>query len=134
MNKLADHLFVSSTDGHLYDTRKPDWHKQAPLRKDYCHTFETIDNSRELRATIRNGAYAWPGGYPLVFLTADGDCVSFNGAEAQYRQCANDMRNYPRYRIVGCFIHLEGSPIECAWSGEQIESAYGETEETENAE
>ena len=35
MNKLADHLFVSSTDGHLYDTRKPEWHKHAPLRKDY---------------------------------------------------------------------------------------------------
>jgi hypothetical protein len=134
VNKLSDHLFVSSTDGHLYDTRKPEWHKQLPLRKDYCRTFETIRNSRELRATIRNGGYAWPGGYPLVFLTADGDCISFNAAEKQYWQCANDMRNFPSQRIVGCFIHWEGSPIECALSGEQIKSAYGETEETENAE
>ena len=75
---MNNHFFVSSTDGALYDTRKPEWHKQAPLRKDYCRTFETINNSRELRATIRNGAYAWPGGYPLVFLTADNDCISFN--------------------------------------------------------
>ena len=134
MNKLADHLFVSSTDGALYDTRKPEWHKHAPLRKDYCRTFETIGNSHELRATIRAGGYAWPGGYPMVLVCADGEFISFDAAKREYKMLSNDFHHFPRQRIVGCFIHYEGSPIECALSGEQIESAYGETEETENAE
>ena len=136
MNKLAEHLFVSSTDGALYDTRKPEWHKHAPLRKDYCRTFETIRNSRDLRATIRNGGYAWPGRYPLVFLCSDGECLSFKTAREEYRNITRAIRDKDNsgWRIVGCFIHWEGGPLIDAHSGEMIESAYGETEETENAE
>jgi len=31
-----------------------------------------IESISDFRAAIRNGAYAWPGGYPMFFVMADG--------------------------------------------------------------
>ncbi len=135
MNKLANHLFVSSTDGHLYDTRKPEWHKHAPLRKDYCRTFETIDNSRELRATIRNGGYAWPGGYQLYFITTDGEALCFDCVRSEYYQCAYSVRHKINdgWRIIGCTTNDEDPNLYCAHCNRRIPSSYGDDEtETEN--
>jgi hypothetical protein len=32
---LPAHLFVSDCDGHLYDTREPNWSSRPPLRRHY---------------------------------------------------------------------------------------------------
>ena len=77
MTTLLDHLFVSSCDGALHDTRIADWHKLPPLRANYARTHGRIRSAADLKATLRAGAYAWPGGYPLYFLTSDGGALSF---------------------------------------------------------
>lgn len=128
---LPDYLFVSSCDGGLYDTRVPNWSHNAPLRAIYRRTFAEITNTLQLRATLRAGPYARPGGYPLVFLCVDGECLAFETVREEYRQCARSLREpscCDQWRIVGCFIHWEGEPIVCAHSGRMIESAYGPTE------
>jgi hypothetical protein len=60
--------FFTSHDGALCRTHG------APItvREHYAHTHQTIDTGREFRETLRAGAYAWPGGYPLYFITSDG--------------------------------------------------------------
>lgn len=125
--KLPDYLFTSSVDGGLYDTRMPNWSHNTPLRAIYCRTFERIDNTLQLRATLRAGPVAWPGCYPLVFLCADGECLAFETVREEYRLCARAIRDHDNsgWRIVGCFVHWEGEPIVCAHSGRMIASAYG---------
>lgn len=81
-------------------------------------------------------AFAWPGGYPLAYILADGEtlcaaCASGkNGSEAvarpgvglfELRQAGDD----PGWAIVGCDVHYEGEPLTYAHCGAQTESAYG---------
>ena len=78
----------------------------------------------------RLSAYAWPGGYPIYYLCADGgvlcpDCANGdNGSEANGTidpECPDD----DQWRIVASDIHWEGDPIICDHCGADIESAYG---------
>jgi hypothetical protein len=47
------HLFVSSADGGLYDTRKPDWHKGPPIRQNFQQYHARIFNVKDFKATWR---------------------------------------------------------------------------------
>jgi hypothetical protein len=76
-------------------------------------------------------AYAWPGGYPLVYYVADSeplcpDCANGgNGSLASETldpECPDDNQ----WRLVGVDIHYEGPPETCAHCGWQIPSAYGD--------
>jgi hypothetical protein len=134
VNKLAEHLFVSSCDGALHDTRMLDWSKH-PIRPDYARTFARINNSLQLRATIRAGAYAWPGGYQMYLIANDGEALCFDCAQTQYYQCAYSIRHgiNDGWRIVGCDINYEDPDLYCAHCSKSIPSAYG-NDEKENAE
>lgn len=125
--QLPEHLFVSSVDGTLFDTRLPDW-SAHPLRADYCRTHREIRSTLQLRATIRAGKYAWPGGYQMFFITYDGEALSFESVRDNYSRCAYSMRHgiNDGWRIVGCDINYEDGNLFCAHSGERIHSAYAE--------
>ena len=129
---LPDYLFVSSCDGALYDTRMPEW-PAHPLRTPYARTFSRINTGAELRATLRAGPYAWPGGYQMYFITSDGAALSFESARAEFRQCAYALRHRLNdgWRIVACDINYEDGELYCDHSGERIPSAYAEDEATE---
>ncbi len=74
-------------------------------------------------------AYAWPGAYPLVYITKSGTTLC--------PSCANDWGEYgpdPAYSrdpVVEGDVHWEGPPIECGADGcsNDIESAYGDPDE-----
>ena len=72
-----NHLFLSDCDGCLYDTRDPEWSKNPPLRANYAIHCGSIKSVADLKATLRAGGFAWPGGYPLYFVTSDGGALSF---------------------------------------------------------
>lgn len=92
MSKLKEWFFVSESDGHLYDTRKPEWHKGQPLRKEYALVKPDVRrNTIAVRAAIRQG-YAWPGGYALVAYTWDGQCLCMQCCKDNYRLIAMDTR------------------------------------------
>lgn len=124
--KLPEHLFVSSVDGALFDTRAANW-SAKPLRADYQRTHSDISNTLQLRATLRAGAYAWPGGYPLYFITSDGEALSFDAVRAEYAQVSRAIRDKSNdgWRVVACEINYEDAELICAHSGNRIESAYG---------
>ena len=71
-------------------------------------------------------AYAWPGGYPVVYLTDDGatlcaPCANReNGSEA-------DPRGVPGsgWLLVAGNVHWQGEPEACDHCGDRVESAYG---------
>ena len=90
-----------------------------------------INSISDYRAAIRSGQWAWPGGYPLYFITADGAALSFEAAKAErryilgsIRDYAPDARNTDGWRIVAMEVNWEDADLTCDHTGELIESAY----------
>lgn len=84
---------------------------------------------KQLKEALRSGPYAWPGGYPLYFIAADGEALSFKAVQENLREVmrATCFRHYDKgWRIVGVEINWEDEHLYCAHSNERIPSAYGE--------
>lgn len=111
-------VFVSDS-GDLIDKRT-----LATVREKYSFTFSRIRNTKELRATIRNGKYSQFGGYPLFLYASDGDTLCFDCVEKDYKSLAHDYNG--NTAIVGCEINYEDQHMYCAHCNKQIESAYGD--------
>ena len=111
-------LFTCS-DGHMYNTEVPDWHKLPPLRTNYAKVTRdfpfTTAGSIALRAALRQ-RYAWPGGYEFVFIVADGACLCSKCVLDNYRLVASDRRN-----LLNCQW-----AVTCMALEEEIGDAYCE--------
>ena len=80
-----------------------------------------------LQHFVRSGGFAWPGGYQMALLMADGECIDARAARENYRLIRRAVST--DWTPVDVFIHWEGDPIECAHSGRLIYPAYpGEAE------
>jgi hypothetical protein len=126
--EIQKHLFASDTDGHLYDTRRHEWHKMPPLRTCYRHTFARIKTGAQLRATLRAGEFTFPGFYPLYLITSDGGALSFDTVRANLRSVLDSIRTRcdDGWRVVACEVNYEDSELYDDHTGEKIPSAYGE--------
>ena len=84
--------------------------------------------TKRLKQQLRDGSYAWPGGYPLFFLTSDGGILSFGSVKENIKSVIWSMRHKvdDGWRVIGCDVNLEDESLYCDHSGEPIESAYGE--------
>lgn len=63
-------------EGHL-------WRGDEIIRRDYARHRQVIKNRRQLRASLRAGQWAWPGGYEVIYIDAGGlflchECVIEN--------------------------------------------------------
>jgi hypothetical protein len=123
---LPEHFFISECDGNLYDTRKEAWHKRPPLRSNYRHTHRHISSAADLKATLRAGQYAWPGGYQMYFISNDGYAVSFNGVLSDFRTQLAQVKGKALNRIVAVDINYEDTDLYCDITGELIPASYGE--------
>lgn len=87
-----------------------------------------IKTVSDFRAAYRNGPYAWPGGYPLYFVTEDGAALSFKAVRDNLREIIAAIHTNSRdgWRVIGCDINWEDGDLYCDHSGARIESAYGE--------
>jgi hypothetical protein len=74
-------------------------------------------------------AYAWPGGYPIAYMTIEGDtlCPDCVNAEIDLISAAK-QDNDKQWWVRSQFIHWEGDPEICCHCGKPIESAYGPVE------
>jgi hypothetical protein len=83
----------------------------------------------EIKGRLRAGKYAWPGGYPIYFVTDDGAALSFEAVRAEWRNVvaahlANDTGC--GWRIAGADINWEDGELTCDHTGKRIESAYAD--------
>ena len=67
-------------------------------------------------------AFAWPGGYTLIYLTDDGDILDAT--------CASEYID----DVVGYDTYDEGPTIFCDNCGRSIESSYGDPESSDEEE
>lgn len=91
----------------------------------------TISSIAEFRAAMRQGPYAWPGGYPLFWLMADGEACAFDVAKTERRAFLEalrdrDIRPRDSWLPVALEVNWEDSELVCAHTGKPIESAYGD--------
>lgn len=64
-------------------------------------------------------AYAWPGGYPIIYITCDGgDVLCATCADREMEKVEAD-------------IHWEGPAYFCDECSKEIPSAYGDPDEPE---
>lgn len=78
---------------------------------------------------LAGGAYAWPGGYPLYFITADGEALSFESAQANQGlilEAINTADISSGWQVIGCDVNWEDTQLICAHSNKKIQSAYGD--------
>ena len=87
-----------------------------------------INSISDFRAAIRNGQYAWPGGYPCYFITSDGAALSFDAARKERRNILESIatRSNDGWRVVGLDINWEDTELYCDHTNNKIQSAYGE--------
>jgi hypothetical protein len=84
----------------------------------------------ELKTALRNGPYAWPGGYPLYFVTSDGAALSFEAVRTEYKQVLFSIRHGVNdgWRVIAVQVNWEDPDLYCDHTGKRIESAYADGE------
>lgn len=88
-----------------------------------------ISTVSEFRKAMRHGPYAWSGGYPCYFITADGAALSFKAAKEcrrQIIQAITEQDTNSGWCVVALSVNWEDQELTCDHTGEPIESAYGE--------
>lgn len=87
-----------------------------------------IDTICEFRHAMRNGPYAWPGGYPLYFVTSDGAALSFEAVRENVRLVLDSIahRIDDGWRVVALDVNYEDGALYCDHTNKRIESAYAE--------
>lgn len=94
-------------------------------RSSFNRSF-TVD---DLDHHITSGPYAWPGGYPLYFITSDCSVLSWDALVANRDLIAREIEcSMPsgEWDVVGFQINWEDPALFCDVTGERIESAYAE--------
>ena len=87
----------------------------------------------QVRQAIRSPC-AWPGGYPIYVVLADGARLCTDCARANYRLISEQTRHRHAgtdWRAVGAGIFWEGPDDYCADCGAPLESAYGDPDSEE---
>ena len=84
-----------------------------------------------IKEELRDGPYAWPGGYPKYFIMGDTSEVSFEAVKANWKEVCR--AHITRDHLNDWWVHLvdinwEDEFLRCAHTNEPIECAYPSTE------
>ena len=87
---------------------------------------------RQVKQAIRQ-PYAWPGGYPVYTILADGDLLCANCTRKNFRRIVEDTKSRwdTGWKAAGVDVYWEGEAIPCGHCGKELESAYGPVEQAE---
>jgi hypothetical protein len=67
----------------------------------------------------------------MVYVMADGEILCSACANGEHGSDASETADDPAWRLVDAMIHYEGPPEVCAHCGAEIESAYGDPDDSE---
>ena len=88
----------------------------------------------DFNAQLGAGAFAWPGGYPVYFVTSDCEAMSFEYARANadlIRQAIAENDTRSSWHVLGADINWEDASLYCCGNNKRIPSAYAEDEVSE---
>lgn len=110
--------FFTSDAGAL--VRHADCETVRPL---FARHSRDIGTGPELRASLRAGGYAWPGGYALAYIAGDGGTLCPDCVRAELYQCIYSLRHDIRdgWRIAGMISAAESdSECTCDHCGREV--------------
>ena len=87
---------------------------------------QAIKTISDLKAALRAGEFAWPGGYQMYFMTAGGAALSFDAVKQSPRIEFEKIKAGDCDRIISCAINYEDTDLYCDISGQRIPAAYGD--------
>ena len=84
-------------------------------------------NEQQFEEALKNGSYAWPGGYPLYLLMADGGTMHIKCAEKNRENIVDSIKTDTRdgWLPAAVDVNYEDEDMICCQCNEKIESAYG---------
>ncbi len=90
--------------------------------------MKTNYTTKELKTQLRQGEFAWPGGYPLFFITTDGAALSFKAVRENLRLVMDSIKRDLRdgWQVCAVDVNYEDPTLFCDHTGERIPSAYAE--------
>jgi len=86
-----------------------------------------INKPSDFGRALKQGPFAWPGGYPLYFVCSDGEALSFDAARkhaALITSALRDPWDKSGWRVIGAEVNWEDPRLMCAHTGKPIEAAY----------
>jgi hypothetical protein len=85
-----------------------------------------INKPSDFGRALKQGPFAWPGGYPLYFVCSDGEPLSFKAAREHASLICQAIRDKDRsgWQVIGADVNWEDPSLTCAHTGKPIESAY----------
>lgn len=79
---------------------------------------------QRVKSAIRE-PYAWPGGYPVYVVMADGDLLCRDCVRSNYRQVVRDTKaGRGCWAAAGADVYWEGPAEYCGHCGAELASAY----------
>jgi len=122
MNRLPDHLFLCS-DGGLYDTRRPAWFGDMPIRTGYARHHTYIHSLHEAKACLRAGEFTSLGGCRLAFITGDGAVLSFDAVRSNWYEVVWDWLHAVNtgWKVIG-LVNVDEQEVKvfCDHSGKLL--------------
>lgn len=86
-----------------------------------------IRNVFDFNKALATGEYAWPGGYPQYFVTADGGALCWRAAVENaglIRDAVIGANKRGGWCVVGLVVNLEDTELTCDHTNERIPCAY----------
>jgi hypothetical protein len=74
-------------------------------------------------------AFAWPGGYQIIYVTADNAVLCPACANGKNGSDASETSDDPQWKLVACDLYQEGPVIQCEHCQADIASDYGDPDE-----
>lgn len=89
----------------------------------------TIKTPLDFQKVLKEGPWAWPGGYPLYFVCRDCEPLCFDCAKKNTEQIIEAIhfeKSNEQWEVIGVDINWENDSLICSNCENKIESAYGE--------
>lgn len=87
-----------------------------------------IKTPSDFGKALKQGPYAWPGGYPCFFITSDGAALDFDCAKKEARQITDAIRSnaHNGWKVEAVDVNWEDGDLTCDHCSKPIESAYAD--------
>jgi hypothetical protein len=122
MATLPAHLSVGC-EGELLRARRLPCFDLVVVRQNYEWHHREITTVADLKACLRAGKYAWPGGYACYFVTSDGEILSFEAVREELTQVMDAIKHNLRsgWKVVGMACTAEDDETaRCCHTGKEI--------------
>lgn len=93
-----------------------------------------INSVADLDTALSQGKYTSIGSYPIFFITADGGALAYDTVKAERETIAEAIEDDDTsggWRVSAADINWEDPDLIDDHTGERIESAYAEDEESD---